>query len=57
MTQDQNIKIGDLGVSKYKDFDDSSLTRQTQTFNIGTIKYMSPEIRENRSYSYNTDVW
>ena len=54
MTKENNIKIGDFGVSHFKDVDDSTETKQTC---VGTIKYMSPEIREGRKYSYNTDVW
>ena len=54
LTKENSIKIGDFGVSHLKDIDDSTESKQTL---VGTIKYMSPEIRENRKYSYNTDIW
>ena len=54
MSNENIIKIGDFGVSHFKNVDYSTKKKQKV---IGTIKYMSPEIKENRKYSFNTDVW
>ena len=54
LTNDEkHIKIGDLGVARsFRDDTKSLLSTQ-----IGTLKYMSPEMRAEKAYSYNTDVW
>ena len=45
------IKVGDFGSA----FDQSE-TAKANTI-IGTIDYMSPEMKDKISYSYNTDIW
>jgi serine/threonine protein kinase len=54
LTSDYDIKIGDFGVSLCIYEDETTQTKQTC---VGTFKYMSPEIRESRKYTFNTDVW
>lgn len=46
------IKIGDLGLAK--EFERDKTTMNTY---VGTIDFMSPEQREQKSYSYPIDVW
>ncbi|KAK0067915.1 MAP/microtubule affinity-regulating kinase 3, partial [Biomphalaria pfeifferi] len=50
MSDDENIKIADFGISK-----------QFQTFSVaetytGTIKYMAPEMFTGAKYSYPVDI-
>jgi NIMA (never in mitosis gene a)-related kinase len=52
MTADGNIKIGDFGIAKVLE---GSL-EHAQTI-IGTPYYMSPELMENKPYSFKSDVW
>ena len=54
LTRELNIKIGDFGVSYVEDTNPTDISLQT---NVGTDSYKSPEMRENRRYSYKTDVW
>ncbi len=51
LTKEGKIKIGDLGIAKILEKE-----KYTNTF-IGTIYYMSPEICENKSYTFKTDLW
>ena len=51
LNKDDSIKLCDFGVSR--GFDDETTT-MTYT---GTIKYMSPEMRECKPYSFKTDCW
>lgn len=51
LTSENRVKITDFGLSKYLD-----KTKSTVTFG-GTFYYMSPEIFEESSHSFNTDVW
>jgi serine/threonine protein kinase len=55
LTKQVRIKIGDFGISRV--FDDESESLYATTNNIGTYKYMSPQIKSNKKYSYKTDCW
>ena len=48
-----NIKISDMDIAR--SFNTTS-TQEISTF-AGTRAYMSPEILEGKSYSYETDIW
>ena len=57
LTHDDHVKIGNLSISRPID-DDSTLNCTTD--GLGTykyLKYMSPEMRDHGSYSYNSDIW
>ena len=49
MTETQQIKIGDFGTSIIA-FDKTSTK-------WGTLEYMSPEMRNGKGHSFETDVW
>ena len=51
ITRFESIRICDFGVSRSLDDD------TTMTSNMGTRKYMSPEMKEHKKYSFNTDCW
>ena len=51
LTKEGKIKIGDLGIAKILENE-----KYTNTF-IGTLYYMSPEMCENKSYTFKTDLW
>lgn len=53
LTKDENIKIGDLGIAKTF----NTLSTEVVSTLAGTRGYMSPEILDNKVYSYNSDVW
>ena len=54
LTNDEkHVKLADLGTSRNLEDDTASLI---STY-CGTPLYMSPEMREFKEYSYNTDVW
>ena len=49
MNENNQIKIGDFGVSR---------TVFDKTFtNCGTSEYMSPEMRNEKGHTSNTDIW
>lgn len=52
LTSCGSIKIGDFGIAKV-------LTQTIQTTNtlVGTPNYLSPEVCENKPYTYKTDIW
>ena len=52
MTKEQIVKIGDFGIAKVLSF-----TREKVKTIIGTPYYLSPEIVENKPYSFKSDVW
>ncbi|XP_050413574.1 serine/threonine-protein kinase Nek4 isoform X2 [Patella vulgata] len=52
LTEDQTIKVGDLGISRSLE----STLAKAKTF-IGTPLYMAPEILNYQDYSYKADVW
>ena len=47
-----NVKLGDLGIAKILE---STLAHASTV--VGTPNYLSPELCENRPYSYSSDVW
>lgn len=55
ITKDNHIKLGDLGVAKSFD-KKSDLNVMASTF-AGTFKYMSPEMKQQKNYSFKTDIW
>lgn len=52
ITQNLDIKLGDFGISRI--FDINKPNHQTLA---GTYQYMSPEMLERKSYSFETDIW
>ncbi len=53
LTKEARIKIGDFGISRA--FDDES-TSIAYT-NLGTLKYMSPQVRNYTDYTFKSDCW
>jgi NIMA (never in mitosis gene a)-related kinase len=51
-TRSGAIKLGDFGIAKHLEG-----TLQARKTVVGTPYYMSPEICENRDYSFKTDIW
>ena len=51
LTKDNNIKIGDFGISK------QLINKSKATTKIGTENYLSPEIIQDESYDYKSDIW
>jgi cell cycle serine/threonine-protein kinase CDC5/MSD2 len=49
LTETQQIKIGDFGTSIIA-FDKTSTK-------WGTLEYMSPEMRNGKGHSFETDIW
>ena len=47
-----DVKLGDLGIAKILE---STLAHASTV--VGTPNYLSPELCENRPYSYSSDVW
>jgi NIMA (never in mitosis gene a)-related kinase 1/4/5 len=52
LTDDDNVRIGDLGVAKI--ISDTSNFAHTI---VGTPYYLSPELCEERPYNQKSDVW
>jgi len=52
LDSDENVKIGDFGVSKVLDH-----TRGLAKTLVGTPYYLSPELCENQPYGTKSDVW
>lgn len=52
MTKEGMVKLGDFGIAKHL-----SMTLQKIKTVVGTPYYMSPEICENKDYSFKTDIW
>ena len=52
LTRNNMAKLGDFGIARVLD----CTNQQVQTV-IGTPYYMSPEVCENRPYSYKSDLW
>ncbi|PHJ20915.1 nek kinase [Cystoisospora suis] len=48
----QNVKIGDFGISRVM-----TTTLALAHTAVGTPQYMSPEMCENKPYTYKSDVW
>ena len=52
MTKENICKLGDFGIARVL----SKTYDKAKTF-IGTPYYLSPEIIENKPYSYQSDIW
>ena len=52
LTSNNIIKLGDFGIARVLD----STLEQAKTV-VGTPYYMSPEVCENKPYSYASDIW
>jgi NIMA (never in mitosis gene a)-related kinase len=52
ITVDGRLKLGDFGISKALEH-----TNDSASTLIGTPLYMSPEVCNNKKYSYKTDIW
>lgn len=52
LTQDGVVKLGDFGVAKVLEH----TVAKARTV-VGSPYYLSPEIIENKPYSFKTDVW
>ena len=51
LVNNQYLKIGDLGISRKIEQDQSAHTR------IGTPRYLAPEVYNGDSYSFTADIW
>lgn len=51
LTGNNTIKLGDFGISKILQGSEAAMTV------VGTPYYMSPEVCENKPYSYKSDAW
>ena len=51
LVNDQYLKIGDLGISRKIEPDDSAHTR------IGTPRYLAPEVYKGEAYTFTADIW
>ena len=55
LTTEKNIKISDFGLSSIiPEYRESEFLLTPM---IGTVPYMSPEIRIGRQYDYKIDIW
>lgn len=52
LTRSGTLKIGDFGISKVLENSIDSASTM-----VGTPFYMSPEVCENRSYTFKSDIW
>jgi len=52
LTKEGKVKLGDFGIAR-----PLQLTVQKIKSVVGTPYYMSPEICENKEYSFKTDIW
>ena len=51
LVNDQYLKIGDLGISRKIEPDNSAHTR------IGTPRYLAPEVYKGEAYTFTADIW
>lgn len=52
LTSNNTVKLGDFGISKLLE-----TTCEAAMTVVGTPYYMSPEVCENKPYTYKSDVW
>jgi len=52
MTKDGHVRLGDLGVAKVL----SDTTNFAKTI-VGTPYYLSPELCQEKPYSFKSDIW
>ncbi len=52
MTKSRECKLGDFGIARVL-----SYTHEKAKTMVGTPYYLSPEIVENRPYSFKSDIW
>ena len=52
LTKTNIIKLGDFGIARVL-----STTRENARTMVGTPYYLSPEIVDNRPYSFKSDIW
>ena len=52
LTKEGDVRLGDFGIAR-----PLQLTMQKLKSVVGTPYYMSPEICENKEYSFQTDIW
>lgn len=52
LTKNNNIKLGDFGIARVL-----SNTKEKAKTMVGTPYYLSPEIIENKPYSFKSDIW
>lgn len=52
ITKDNTIKLGDFGIARVL-----SNTREKAKTMVGTPYYLSPEIIENKPYTFSSDMW
>lgn len=57
MTSKQNIKIGDMGVSKIINSPENENQGESNDTKVGTPLYFAPELVKNKSYDYKIDIW
>ena len=55
LDQLNNIKLADFGLSKY--LETLTSTHGARTAEVGTTKWMAPEIVTGREYGLNADIW
>ena len=52
LMNDNTIKMGDFGIARVL-----SSTKEKAKTVVGTPYYLSPEIIENKPYSFKSDIW
>ncbi len=52
LTTNHTVKLGDFGISKLLES-----TNEAAMTVVGTPYYMSPEVCENKPYTFKSDVW